>query len=251
MEKNITVILNLYKRPEYLREQIMALKCQTIPPKEIWVWVNHDQKSEYITNSMLTQIGVDVIVRASRNFKYHSRFALGLLAQTEFVAFFDDDTIPGSNWFSNCLDTMDTVGDGILGGAGCILNDRHYVNHERVGWPSNNEGIVEVDLVGHAWFLRTSSLRHMWSYEPLSYDNGEDIHLSFAAKMNGVKTFCPPHPINVPSLSSSIKAVQYGNDSNASSNGSLMSIPKFYRQRDLCLEKALKLGWQTVNNIRL
>ncbi|MCW9017184.1 MAG: glycosyltransferase, partial [Kangiellaceae bacterium] len=36
--EGITVILTAYRRAEYLADQIKALKAQTVPPKEIWVW---------------------------------------------------------------------------------------------------------------------------------------------------------------------------------------------------------------------
>lgn len=39
----ITVILTAYKRSEYLEQQIHALKAQTVPPSEIWVWSNRSE----------------------------------------------------------------------------------------------------------------------------------------------------------------------------------------------------------------
>ena len=32
-------------------------------------------------------------------------FAAALLADTEYIAIYDDDTIPGKQWHSNCLKT--------------------------------------------------------------------------------------------------------------------------------------------------
>ena len=37
---NISVVLNVYKRPHSLAPQIKAIKSQSIPPKEIFVWHN-------------------------------------------------------------------------------------------------------------------------------------------------------------------------------------------------------------------
>jgi len=39
-DNSITAILTVYKRAEFLQAQIDALKAQTIPPNEIWVWCN-------------------------------------------------------------------------------------------------------------------------------------------------------------------------------------------------------------------
>ena len=37
----ITVILNGYKRPQFLKEQIESVKNQTVQPKEIMFWQNN------------------------------------------------------------------------------------------------------------------------------------------------------------------------------------------------------------------
>ena len=85
----ITVILNAYKRTDYLKEQIEAVRNQSIPPEDIWIWYNKPEDRE--------QIELDApgckIVQSNHNFKFHGRFALGLLARTSHVAFFDDGII--------------------------------------------------------------------------------------------------------------------------------------------------------------
>lgn len=246
MVNDITVILNCYKRPNYLQEQINSIKNQTVKPKEIWLWINSTDENKKINPYVL---GLDRVFKSSVNCKYHARFAIGLLANTEYVAFFDDDTIPGDKWFENCLNTMQQT-PGILGGAGVILHDRRYMYHTRVGWPSKNSQTTEVDLVGHAWFLKRSDLNYMWRETPYSLQNGEDIQLSYLAKKyGGVKTYCPPHPKDDPRLHSSLKAELYGNDNKASSNGSIKPIPEFYLERDLCVSHSINNGWKTVLNI--
>jgi glycosyltransferase involved in cell wall biosynthesis len=247
MENNITVILNCYKRPQYLQEQLNSIKNQTVKPKEIWLWINTTEENK---NFNPESLGFDKVFRSSTNCKYHARFAIGLLARTEYIAFFDDDTIPGDMWFENCLNTLKTH-DGILGGAGCILASRLYYQHYRFGWPSQNEQTVEVDLVGHAWFLRRSHLNYMWYEIPATLENGEDIQLSFLAKKHGnIRTYCPPHPSNNLRLHSSLKAMEYGNDNKASSNGSIKPIQQFYSERDYCVSYSIDNGWKTVLGVK-
>lgn len=243
MEDSITVILNCYKRPEYLQEQVRALRAQTVKPKYIWLWVNACPENKKFNPYTL---GLDKVFKSNTNCKYHARFAIGLIADTDYVAFFDDDTIPGPKWFENCVTTMKNT-PGILGGAGCVLHSRYYVRHERVGWPSKNPETTEVDLVGHAWFMKREHLNYMWHETPFTLENGEDIQLSYLAKKHGgVPTYCPPHPPESPEMWSSTKPEEYGNDDKASSNGSLMSIPLFYQQRDQCISHAIENGWKTV-----
>jgi len=190
----ITVILNCYNRPEYLEKQINAIRNQTVKPKDIWIWYN---KPEDIEQYDITDLGCKVAT-LNHNFKFHGRFAFGLLAQTEYVAFFDDDTIPGSRWFENCLETMKT-NEGILGCSGVVLKSNNYRDHYKVGWAHgiNNEVPMEVDLVGHAWFLKRDWLKYMWYEEPISWENGEDMQFSYLCQKYGnIKTIVPPHPIN-------------------------------------------------------
>lgn len=238
--EEITVILNGYKRPEYLSEQVSAILAQSIKPDQIWLWVNHCD-GIIIPDEIE---GINVIVKSSKNFKYHGRFALGLLANTKYVAFFDDDTIPGSNWFKNCISCINRNPKSILGGVGVIMNSNLYYMHERAGWPSPTNVDTEVDLVGHAWFLERSTLNDLWRTIPCTFENGEDMQLSFNAWIyNKIKTICPPHPINDKTMWSSLKAWEYGNDNKASSNGSLLSIPLFYKQRDDIIDHYLKSGY--------
>ncbi len=165
MEESITVVLNCYKRPEYLREQVEAIRNQTKKPTQIWLWINAAKENKKFNPY---QMGFDKVFKSDTNCKYHGRFAVALLAQTDYVAFFDDDTIPGDMWFENCLETMKET-PGILGGAGCILHSRLYFQHQRMGWPVNNPVTMEVDLVGHAWFMKREHLNYIWAEVPFNF----------------------------------------------------------------------------------
>lgn len=243
MKPGITVILNLYKRPDYLMEQLDSILEQSVKPTEVWLWINPSAENKKFNNFSK----FDRVVKSFYNFKYHGRFALGLLADTEYVAVFDDDTIPGKDWFSNCLEVMEKT-PGILGGAGCILQSPYYVHHTRVGWPSQNKEVIEVDLVGHAWFFKREHLNYMWYEVPYSFENCEDMHFSFMAKKHGgVKTLVPPHPPGEFSKWSSVKALEYGNDNKASSNGSLKPIKDFYKERDDYIQYSLNNGSNFIN----
>ena len=149
-----------------------------------------------------------------------------MLADTEYIALYDDDTIPGCKWHENCLSTMKTH-EGILGSAGVILNGTRYVQHDRCGWPTQNIETTEVDLVGHAWFFRREWLRYLWQEKPVTWDNGEDI------------------------LHGSILGNELGIDNKATSTNSAVSHQQFFSERDKCVQTGLQKGWKTVNNIIL
>ena len=89
-DKNgITVILTAYRRVEYLSEQIKALRNQTIPPKEIWVWSNKSPE-ELLDISNIA----DRVVVSNTNWLFWGRFSLASLARTGYIAFLDDDILP-------------------------------------------------------------------------------------------------------------------------------------------------------------
>ena len=69
---DITVILNAYRRPYNLKMQVDALRNQTMPPKQIWLWVNdHPDNHGFDFKSL----GVDRIFHNDYNWKFYGRFA--------------------------------------------------------------------------------------------------------------------------------------------------------------------------------
>lgn len=248
MNNDITVILNLYKRPNYLEEQLEAIRSQTTQPKEIWLWINHAEENEDID---VSKYGFDRVFRSSTNMKFHARFSVGLLAQTQYVALFDDDTIPGDMWLENCVNSIQKK-HGLYGAVGCIMEGSMYHEHSRQGWPSLNEEIERVDLLGHAWFLETEDLKYMWYERPITFENGEDIQFAYLAQKYGdLNCYCPPHPADNPRMHSSLKANEYGGDMKASSMGRFTPVPVFYAQRTVLVQTAIKNGWKTINTIQL
>ncbi|MEC8677827.1 MAG: hypothetical protein VXX85_03125 [Candidatus Margulisiibacteriota bacterium] len=211
-ESGITVILCAYDRPHVLEEQVKAIKAQSVPVHDIWLWYNKGEKPQIDVPGLK-------VAMCNYNFKFFGRFAFAMLAQTEYVAIFDDDTIPGKNWFKHCLDHMSQL-NGLLGTTGIQLQKKMYGNHIKVGWNGtngNNETTEQVDLIGHAWFLKKEWLKYMWFEDPVSWDNGEDIHLSYSIKKFGkIESYVIPHPSNDLSVWGSTKGSDYGSDENAS-----------------------------------
>ena len=86
--EGITVILNGFKRPQFLKEQIEAINNQTIKPVEIMLWQNNIEGFDSeLTNSITT-------ASCNKNLGVWARFAFALNAKTEYICVLDDDTIP-------------------------------------------------------------------------------------------------------------------------------------------------------------
>jgi len=240
---SVTVILNGYRRPKNLSLQLDAIRKQTVTPEQIWLWVNyHEDFNEESID--FKSLGIDRVCNNDHNWKYFGRFALAMLADTDFVALFDDDTVPGERWLENCLQTYDET-PGILGGVGIHLKSKeHYMEQERFGWPSRNEETIEVDLVGHAWFINKDDLKYIWMEKPFTWDTGEDIHLSAVAqKYGGVKTYVPPHPPLERDKSSSLFGYELGVDDKTPS---VINQQQFFSLRDRCIQHYISNGWSTV-----
>src|SRR5690606_35792088 len=92
--------------------------------------------------------------QSNNNFGVWARFAYALNAISDYVCVIDDDTVPGNQWFENCLKTLE-IHNGLLGTIGIKYHtNQGYFPSTRYGWANPNETIVEVDIVGHCWFFR-------------------------------------------------------------------------------------------------
>lgn len=240
----ITVILNLYKRPQNLQAQIEAFRNQTVKPKEIWVWQNCSNEDgaplrdeEY--RSVL--FGMDKFITSNNNWGVFGRFTMAQMVQTEFTVINDDDTIPGPRWLETCLESYST-NPGLQGGIGVVLTSDDYKNHYRIGWAEPRPTVEEVDLVGHSWFFPKSYLKYMWLEEPFTW-RMEDAHFSYCLQKYGnIKTFVPPQIDK--ERSSSILGYELGVDNVAMSNP--VNHNQFYLERDAAIKYYLNNGWKKV-----
>lgn len=238
----ITAILNGYKRPEYLDEQLHAIENQSVKPTEILLWYNHPD-----TDNINYRIGERIPVAYNNvNHGVWARFYFALNARNPYVCVFDDDTIPGNRWLENCIETMNTT-EGLLGTVGLKYygkGEHYFDGYTRYGWcnPEYTRSVVEVDFVGHSWFFKKEWLSVMFRELPdPQYKNcGEDMHFSYMLqKYTTIRTFVPPHPPEDREMWGSLKAVQYGDDMNAlwrNSPNKVLMNEYFVNQR--------KKGWK-------
>ena len=242
---SVTAILNLYKRPHTLIQQLSAVQNQSIPPEKIIIWKNHAE------GIAVPDIPEDLkhnvtIIESSTNFGVWARFTCGLLVNSTYICAFDDDTIPGKDWFKNCIETMQTH-CGLQGTIGLrFLKGHRYVHEPRIGWHGPNNNVEQVDIVGHSWFFKQEWTHHLFECLP-DYKSmfivGEDVGFSYILQKHGINTYVPPHPANNLDLWGSHPhfAMLYGTESVAIS-----------MQQDTDFDRVLKdyidLGFVTMNN---
>lgn len=216
MSKKITAVLNGFRRPHALEAQMEAIKRQTVLPSNVMFWQNGKDDQTPFDYSLLNSCIISV---NNQNFGVWARFAYALNADTEYVCVFDDDTIPGSKWLENCLNTIETH-EGLLGTIGIVFHDNEYQNYERYGWANPNEEVKQVDIVGHSWFFKREWLGAFWKEAPIPESKicGEDMHFSYSIQKHlGLSTYVPPHPQDDLEMwgSNPEFAYKYGVDKNA------------------------------------
>lgn len=200
----ISVVLNLYKRPENLQLQIEALKNQSLKPHEILLFQDGTSDGSNIEAPKEVLKDIKVFEKSPINVGVWGRFRFAMHnTSAQLVCVFDDDTIPGKDWLANCYNEF-MQQEGLYGTIGIlVLNDKcDYPNKKdkgfiRIGWDGNLSQRVEVDFVGHSWFFKKEWLQYLFEAPQQVQDMkyvGEDMSFSYELQKHGIKTFVPPHP---------------------------------------------------------
>ncbi|MBR0220459.1 MAG: glycosyltransferase family 2 protein, partial [Synergistaceae bacterium] len=223
---DVSVVLSAYKKPDVLRQQLEAIENQTLKPKEILLFqdgIAQDYKINF-NSEILARFDKYFIADENKGVWERFNFALNN-ASSKYICILDDDTVPGRRWLENChFNIMQQ--DGIYGTVGILINNFKKCNYPygvltdyyRFGWPFPMDKTIEVDFVGHAWFLKREYLNYMFEdteqYQEFKYA-AEDMCLSFKCAQHGIKTFVPPHPSNDEELWGSLFGMKYGTASTA------------------------------------
>lgn len=215
---NVSVLLTGYKRPQHLSDQITAVRNQTVPIREIWLYQNTHPA---VLGTPAAADGLDRVITCRPNIGVWPRFAMCYEFETEYVCVFDDDTIPGPKWLESCLANMATA-QGLYGTIGIRFPASGRRPYQRFGWAQPNEARVQVDIVGHAWFFKREWIRsYIAESRPMQADGthyrtcGEDYWFSYVLQRRvGLPTFVPPHPASDTSVWGSLFG-SIGRDGNA------------------------------------
>ncbi len=239
----VTVILNIYKRSEYFKQQVESLKNQTVP---VDIWVDFTPQSKNDLNLIYEYPDLKFSIRWNQNLKYHGRFNYALNAETDYIFVCDDDIIPGKDYLKHCIETMEKNGDCLLTTYGVVLNPKSnkYSVLRRVGWHSMNSNPTEVDMAGHSWFFKKKYLKYLNYEEPITRDNGEDLHFSYMLKKYvNLPIIVPSHNMSEPNKlgCDPILGNKFGMDKHATWKKS-NHIPL----RNKIVEKYRKDGWKLV-----
>jgi hypothetical protein len=205
VSNTIGVILQSHQRPHTLGLQLRQIAEQTLQPQQVWVFHNASMvlPPDYgrVQDCFRPARGAEYkgvipqVINSGKNLGVWARFSLALELGTDWVAIFDDDTLPGPKWLEHCLATERAIGDCVLGARGVIFPEGTREPRVYIGQPSSQaiQGPTEVDIVGHCWFFRREWLQYFHGEPRLGYDTcGEDYHLSYAVQKHlRLKTYVP------------------------------------------------------------
>ena len=118
--ETVAIVLNAFKRTDYLELQLDAIENQTVAPSNIYVWQN---SGGVIPEHLKSRF---ILAECSENMGVWARFAFALNIDADYICVFDDDTIPGNRWIENCLSSIKKT-EGLLGTRGLrFLSAKRY-----------------------------------------------------------------------------------------------------------------------------
>ena len=240
MDIRITTVLNVFKRKKYLKKQIEYIENQSIP-SDVWLDITLSNRlpifplKKYPSN-----------FHTNQNLFHFGRLFYALNAQTEFVFICDDDIFPGERYFESCINYLNKNPRSAIISYGQLLKPvNSYEPSSNFGWHSIRKkqqfyDPVFVDMGGHSWFIRTEFFRKCFNQSPISFENGEDLFLSYQLFNIGVKLVVLPHVFEQPEFWSSNPKLSWkvGTDSNATYKRDSHKII-----RDKIVKTYREMGW--------
>lgn len=187
----LTVVVSFHKRPAVVNRMLTALLTSSHRPAAIWLsWfaapasveINAQVQAFKAANPNNT---IPILTATGdMPLGYWGRFQLGLQVQTPWVAFLDDDCIPGQDFLRNTFHiAMLGPYRGVFGikghraaplGAAEVQGPLGRITH-----------LAEVDLVGGMWFMRSEHVRYMFWQGPQTWNTGEDVTLCYNIRVYG------------------------------------------------------------------
>lgn len=192
-------VITLWKRTDYLKEQLEAIMAQTIPPKTIIIIQNEHHIA-------VNEMGLDKfpikVVQSDLNSLY-TRWIVGYLANTKYVNVFDDDVIPGKKWIESCIRVCESK-NALVGPSGRVARPDKNPAWESVDINTKGDQKyscqdkdVECDWVCNSYFFKTEWIKYITSAERYSgtQKTFDDIQLSTTLRYyGGVRVFVPMQP---------------------------------------------------------
>ncbi|MAB44291.1 MAG: hypothetical protein CMN67_02490 [Sphingomonadaceae bacterium] len=210
-DNNWVAVITLWKRIDYLEEQLDAVFGQSVPPESV-ILIQNEYHID-IPDDIRSRDRIEVI-QSGLNSLY-TRWIVGYLANAKFVCVFDDDVIPGSDWIQSCIRTSEKH-NALVGPSGRRAKPSEtpaWESVETVG--SDNDALC--DWVCNSYFFQTEWIKYIVEARRYrsSHKTFDDIQLATTLKALGnINCVVPAQPSSDKRLNGHLKR-KYGHDEHA------------------------------------
>lgn len=221
-ESTWSAVITMWKRKDYLKEQLLAIQGQSIPPKEIIIIINENNISESTVRNIA---GRNIKIITSDINSLYSRWALSYIAEGNYIAVFDDDVIPGEYWIANAIRACNNY-NALVVPQGRVFNEngKHGFFKLVTTCKNSDKNIIscsDTDVFCD-WGCNSYFFKREWVgyiLEQKRYQNAhktfDDIQLATSLFINaGIKCVVPMQPDYEKRLHGTLR-LEYGNDSHA------------------------------------
>jgi len=156
---DLTVVLSYHARPDVIEPQQRLLVAQSITPRAVVAWINpHENR---IAPHVLQTLMRMPCVQPNIDMGPWMRWGVASQAQTEFVAIFDDDAMPGPRWLEAAIARLLASNNehDVVAAAGLLYSSDQSADARAVGPERPPTEEVDVDVGRGAWVMRTATAR--------------------------------------------------------------------------------------------
>lgn len=233
--KDVTTVITVCDRLEYLKDQIDAIENQTVESDIFIHWNNSEDYN--------LKYPAFVYKNTEKHFSLYTRFYNSLNIRTPYIFIPDDDILPGEEYLERCIEFSKQQDDKVLIGVLGMKfanGERVYNVQERIGLAHNSfpSKPVKVDMVGQGYFMHSDVLKHYATQKPL-HPYGEDIHLAYTMYTNGIPIYVLNIDKNDKKTYPDLTLGQRGNDEHSQWKHSRHKV-----LRDFLVNSFTEQGWE-------
>ncbi len=190
---DLSVVMSYWSRPTLVEKQQRLMFAQSVRPVGSLVWVNPSDRIR-LSGPTLALIAKSPNVQPTVDMGPWMRWGVAAVCNTEFVAIFDDDCMPGPRWIEAAIARLQQSDEHTVVAAGGILyGSDAYDDVRLVGPEAPPAGEVEVDVGRGAWVMRTSTARLVVARARASDVLSTGIHVAAAVQDAGALTIVLPY----------------------------------------------------------
>jgi len=202
--KDICAVINVFKRIDNLKAQLVSLQKQSIEPSEYIVWANSTSATDEVEFEIYHRIksiteelwlrDKTTIMMCNRNLGVWSRFYSAFNCNSEYVFVVDDDIIPWEYWLEKCL-TECIATPWIYWSRGSLFKSLENRFDRTVITETKNRpaSTIRVDISWHSRFFPRDILPYMFDQFPKDFQPRawEELRISYRASKYWIYTYIP------------------------------------------------------------